>query len=108
MALNRCSCRPSNSRARRPSSPEEQRRDRNKNADVLHKAEWVRAIRENDPKIARSNFDYSGRLTEAMLLGNVSVRLGKPIEYDAATGQVTNCPEAARLVRPEFRPGWSI
>ena len=25
-----------------------------------HKDEWVRAIRENDPKIARSNFDYAG------------------------------------------------
>lgn len=86
----------------------EQRRDRNKNADAAHKAEWVRAIKENDPKIAHSNFGYAGTLTEAMLLGNVSVRLGKPIEYDAATGQVTNCPEAAPLVRPEYRRGWTL
>ena len=44
-----------------------------------------------------------------MLLGNVSVRLGgKPIEYDAATGRVTNAPEAAQYVRPEFRGGWVL
>ena len=78
------------------------------NADADHKAEWVRAIREGDPSIARSNFAYSGVLTEAMLLGNVAVRLGKPIDYDAATGRVTNAPEAARLVRPEFRKGWEL
>ena len=34
--------------------------------------------------------------------------LGKPIEYDAATGRVTNEPDAARFVRPEFRKGWNL
>jgi hypothetical protein len=43
-----------------------------------------------------------------MLLGNVAVRLGKPLEYDAASGRVTNCPEAAHLVKPEFRKGWGL
>ena len=43
-----------------------------------------------------------------MLLGNVAVRLGQPIEYDAATGRVTNVSDAARLVRPEFRKGWEL
>ncbi len=78
------------------------------NSDEAHKAEWVRAIREGDPSIAWSNFGYSGVLTESMLLGNVAVRLGKPIEYDAASGRVTNVPEAARFVRPEFREGWGL
>jgi predicted dehydrogenase len=78
------------------------------NPDELHKAEWVRAIREGDPSIAWSNFGYSGRLTEAMLLGNVSVRLGKPIEFAAETGRAINCPEADRLIRPAFRKGWDL
>src|SRR5262249_2661843 len=86
----------------------EQRRERGRASDEAHKAEWVRAIREGDPKIAWSNFDYAGRLTESMLLGNVSVRLGQPIEFDAATGRVTNCAEAARYIRPEFRSGWNL
>src|SRR4051794_1039710 len=79
-----------------PESTSEQRKAGNKSSDPAHKAEWVRAIREGDPTIAWSNFDYSGRLTEAMLLGNIAVRLGQPIEFDAESGRVTNCDEAAR------------
>jgi predicted dehydrogenase len=78
------------------------------NHDQMHKTEWVRAIREGDPSIAWSNFDYASRLTETMLLGNVAVRVGKPIEYDGATGRVTNCPEAAKYLQPEYRKGWEL
>jgi predicted dehydrogenase len=78
------------------------------NHDLLHKAEWVRALREGDPSIAWSNFGYSGVLTETLLLGNVAVRLGKAVEYDARSGRVTNAPEAARLIRPEYRKGWEL
>jgi len=87
---------------------DKERKSRSQKTDPAHKAEWVRAIREGDPTIAWSNFDYAGTLTEAMLLGNVSVRLGQPIEYDAVAGRVTNNPEAARYVRPEFRKGWGL
>jgi predicted dehydrogenase len=93
---------------KQPAFTSERRKEGDRGADPAHKAEWVRAIREGDPKIAWSNFDYAGRLTEAMLLGNVSVRLGQPIEYDAANGRVTNCDEAARYYRPEFRKGWTL
>ena len=86
----------------------DQRKKRNGNSDKSHKEEWVRAIRENDPKIAWSNFAYAGTLTEAMLLGNVSVRLGAPIEFDAASGRVTNYPDAARYIKPEFRSGYEL
>lgn len=79
-----------------------------KHIDRDHKAEWVRAIREGKPEIAWSNFDYAGVLAEAMLLGNVSVRLGRPIEYDAVAGRVTNDQDADRYVRPEYRSGWSL
>ena len=89
------------------STPAEKKK-RNGNSDKAHKEEWVRAIRENDPKIAWSNFGYAGVLTEAMLLGNVSVRIGAPIEFDAESGKVTNYPDAMRYVKPEFRKGWTI
>jgi predicted dehydrogenase len=89
-------------------STETGRAGRKFDSDPAHKAEWVRAIREGNPSIARSNFGYSGVLTEAMLLGNVAVRMGKPLDYDPATGRVTNDPEAARFVRPEYRKGWEI
>jgi len=92
-----------------PEKPRESSQPKQKsNPDFDHKSEWVRAIREGDPSIARSNFSYSGVLTEAMLLGNVAVRLGRSIDYDPASGRVTNAPEAARLIRPEPRKGWEI
>jgi predicted dehydrogenase len=96
------------SEGKQPDAPAERRREKGPDADQLHKAEWVRAIRENDPGIAWSNFDYAGRLTEAMLLGNVAVRLGKPLEYEGASGRVVNCPEAAPYLRPEYRKGWEL
>ncbi|HET6881955.1 MAG TPA: gfo/Idh/MocA family oxidoreductase, partial [Pirellulales bacterium] len=57
---------------------------------------------------AMSNFDYAAVLTETMLLGNVAVRLGKALDYDAEQMRVTNCPEAAELISPKYRPGWEI
>lgn len=78
------------------------------NPDPQHKAEWVKAIRENNPSLAWSNFNYAGRLTESMLLGNVAVRTGKPIVYDPVVGRITNVSEANRLIHPEFRPGWGL
>ncbi len=86
----------------------EKRKQQDRRTDPNHKAEWVRAIREGKPEIAWSNFSYSGVLTEAMLLGNISVRTGKPIEYDGATGRITNDPTAARYLRTEYRDGWSL
>src|SRR5579872_3972730 len=40
--------------------------------DLLHKQEWIAACKANKPELALSNFDYSGLLTEAVLLGNVA------------------------------------
>jgi len=75
-------------------------------ADSSQKREWVEAIR-GGPK-PRSNFDYSSVLTEAMLLGNVAVRFGKPIEYDAAQGRVTNLREADEFIHKKYRDTWNI
>ena len=85
------------------------RKARNKSADKAHKEEWVRAIRENNPKIAWSNFDYSGRLTEAMLLGNVSVRLARrssttprpAVSPTTVTPRGTSSPSSAKATRFE-------
>ncbi len=55
-----------------------------------------------------SNFDYAAVLTETMLLGNVAVRLGKALDYDAEHVRVTNCPDAAELLSPAYRKGWEI
>jgi hypothetical protein len=91
-----------------PSLSEEQKRAQGREIDQNHKGEWVRAIQEGKPEVAWSNFNYAGTLTEAMLLGNVAVRLGKPIDYDPDTGQVRNNSDAAKYVRFEYRKGWTL
>lgn len=75
-------------------------------AGDTHMKEWVTAI-QGGP-MPMSNFDYAATMTEAMLLGNVAVRLGKAIDYDGQTGTVTNLPEAAALIDPGHRSGWEV
>jgi predicted dehydrogenase len=81
---------------------------RNGHDDLGMKEEWVKAIKANKPHIALSNFDYSSRLTEAMILGNVAVRVGQRIEYDPKSGKVTNVPEANEYIHLKYRKGWDI
>ncbi len=69
------------------------------NNDEQMKAEWVEAITKGDPKIAMSNFDYAGLLTESILLGNVAMRSGKKLEYDGKKGAITNAVAANKLFK---------
>jgi hypothetical protein len=56
-----------------------------------------------------SNFvDYAGPFTEAVLLGNVALRVGARIEWDSRNLRVTNNQDANRYVRREYRRGWEI
>ena len=57
-----------------------------------------------------SNFDYSGRMSEAVLLGTVAARLpGKKLEWDDAAGTFTNSDEANVLARGyDYRAGWEV
>jgi predicted dehydrogenase len=73
-----------------------------------HFKEFVDAIKGGEP--ATSNFpDYSGGLTETVLLGNLAVWAnGKKIEWEAKTMTATNAPEVAHIIKPEFREGYTI
>jgi predicted dehydrogenase len=68
--------------------------------------EWIDACK-GDLKTS-CDLDYGGTMMEQMLLGLVSYRVGKKIEYDGAKGRVTNCDEANALLRREYRPGWVL
>ena len=48
-----------------------------------YEKELVKAIRENKPEVAVSNFDYAGNMTEAILLGNAAMRAGGKFTWDA-------------------------
>lgn len=71
-----------------------------------HHKEWLDGIRSKKPPMA--NFDYAGRLTEFVLVGNLAVRLAKPIEWDGYAMKAANAPEAEPLVRRTYREGWSL
>jgi predicted dehydrogenase len=72
---------------------------------IGHYKEWVEACKTGGPTTC--NFDYAGALSEAVLLGNVSYRLGKPIEWDAKNFKA-NEPDAERFLRPVYRKPWSL
>jgi predicted dehydrogenase len=77
--------------------------------DEYMKKEWTEAIRADKPALAASNFDYAGRLTETMLMGNIAVRFaGKKLEWDAAKLRFTNSDAATKLVSKEYRKGWDF
>ena len=57
---------------------------------------------------ACSNFEISGPFTEMVLLGNLALRLGGKIEWDAKAMQAKNRPEADKLIRPTYRKGWDV
>ena len=71
-----------------------------------HYLEWISACK-GGPK-ALSNFDYSGPLTEMVLLGNVALRSGKRLEWDAKNMRIPNAPEAEKFLRKDYRDGWTF
>ncbi|MGH7224934.1 MAG: Gfo/Idh/MocA family oxidoreductase [Gemmataceae bacterium] len=81
---------------------------RNGRGDGGMKEEWVRAIMENKPEIAYSNFDFAGLLTETILLGNVAMRAGKKLEWDGENMKFPNYPNAEKLLHFEYRKGWTL
>jgi predicted dehydrogenase len=75
---------------------------------IGHHKEWLDACKGQGT--TRSNFpDFAGPLTEAVLLGTLSVRLGgKKLHWDAADLKVTNSEEANKLLHYRYRDGWSL
>ncbi|MCC7491751.1 MAG: Gfo/Idh/MocA family oxidoreductase [Fimbriimonadaceae bacterium] len=71
-----------------------------------HYKEFIQACKGEGATM--SNFDYAATFTEAMVLGCISQRLVGKIEYDAATGRVTNNPEAETLVKPTYPTGYTV
>jgi predicted dehydrogenase len=63
--------------------------------------EWIRGCKGGP--MPGSNFDYSGPLTEMVLIGNLAIRLGKRIEWNGRDMVCANDPQANALVRKPYR-----
>jgi predicted dehydrogenase len=73
---------------------------------IGHHAEWIKACKDGSPTTC--NFDYSGALTESVLLGNVAYRVGQKLDWDAKNLKATNCPEADKYISKQYRAGWEV
>jgi len=71
-----------------------------------HYRDWLDACKGGAP--ASSSFAYGAKLTELVLLGVASLRLGKPIEWDAAGMKAKGLPEADAVLNEPRRKGWEL
>ena len=72
-----------------------------------HHQEWISACKSRGGTTC--NFEYGGQLTEAVLLGNVSYRVGgKKLDWDTDSLEAPNCPEADAYIRREYRAPWKL
>jgi predicted dehydrogenase len=69
--------------------------------------QWVRACRGTAPSDA--SFENVAPISDAILLGNIALRVDKKLRWDAANIRFVEAPEADALMnRPEYREGWRL
>ena len=75
--------------------------------DGNHYTEFLEAVRGNGK--ATTNFDYSGPLTEAVLLGGVASRFpDTTLQWDSEALKFQNLADANALLRRKYRKGWDV
>jgi len=73
---------------------------------IGHHKEWILACKTGSPTTC--NFDYSGALTETVLLGNVAFRAGEKIEWNDKKLRAKNSKKAEEYIQHHYRKGWKI
>ncbi|MDF1754644.1 MAG: Gfo/Idh/MocA family oxidoreductase [Verrucomicrobiales bacterium] len=74
-----------------------------------HHGNFAAAIRGEISEKPRTNFDYSGPMTEAVLLGTVAMRLqGQELKWDDAAGKFVGSDAANALIHDTYREGWEV
>ena len=73
---------------------------------INHYQEFIRACKGGPKPLA--NFDYSGPLTETILLGNIAALAGKKLSWDGPKLRITNAPEANKYLKRKYRQGWKL
>lgn len=92
-----------------------------------HQTSWVEAIKAGfgsaEHKALTSSFDYSGPLTETVLMGNLAIRSyqqakgtgrnqtfegRKRLLWDGEKMEITNYKDANQFVSRDYRKGWKL
>ena len=72
-----------------------------------HHREWIDAIKSRDE--CSCHFGYGHQLSAVAHLGNMALKTGKRLQWDAQSERVTNAPEANNyLFRSEYRAPWRL
>ena len=70
-----------------------------------HYVSWADACRGEDK--TTSHFDYSGPLSETVLLGTIAIRLPEDVlAWNAEKLELTGSPQAQGLLTKSYRAGW--
>ncbi len=80
--------------------------DRTIPPSVGHQQEWIDACRGQGETLC--SFDYSMRITETMLLGNVAHRSGRRLDWNAERFTIENDLTAEGFLKRGYRPGWTL
>ena len=67
--------------------------------------EWLDACKGGKGATG-ANFEFSAGVTETIQLGNVATRIGRRLEWDKANMKAA--PAADKIIRPEYRQGWTL
>ncbi len=70
-----------------------------------HYKEWIAACKGEGKTM--SSFDYAALLTETILLGNVAMRVGTKIDWNAAKMEVTNSSAANDFIKRKYREAYA-
>jgi predicted dehydrogenase len=68
--------------------------------------EWIDACRGGEP--AGCPFEWAGPLAEAALIGNIALRTGRALDWDAAKMRFTNHEPANAFLREPYHNGWTL
>lgn len=67
---------------------------------------WIAAIRGEEP--SPGSFLRAATITDTVNLGTVALRAGRRVLFDSERAEITNVPDANRLLTREYRPGWEL
>ncbi len=71
-----------------------------------HARDWLDSVRGKGD--AGSHFGYGSKLTDLALLGALSLRTGKRIDWNAKERKANGLPEADKIIKESYRDGWDI
>ena len=74
--------------------------------DADHARDFLDCVKSR--KQPACDIETGHRSTTATLLGNIALRVGRTLEWDAGAERISNCPEANQYLSREYRSPWKL